>query len=260
MARTARRTLSFLAIALVASCGASDGGAGDPDAGFTADAPIGGPDAFVADPDCGNLHAVIRDFRMHQPSDFEDPEGNSDFAHPGLVKVALGADGTPDYAPAGAVRPHTSGPANFAQWYHDVPGVNQAVPYTIPLTTDPQGVSRFASDAFFPVDNLGFGNEGGAHNFAFTTEVHTAFVYKGGEVFTFTGDDDLWLFINGRLAIDLGGLHPPLTGAVDLDARAAELGITRGNTYRMDIFHAERHTTASNFRVETTIECFIVVN
>ncbi|MCE9579369.1 MAG: fibro-slime domain-containing protein [Deltaproteobacteria bacterium] len=260
MARTARRTLSFLAISLVAACGA-DAGSGA-DAGPTADASIGpgGPDAFVADPDCGNLHAIIRDFRMHQPSDFEDPEGNSDASYPGLVKLHLGADGTPDYAPAGAVRPHTSGPANFAQWYHDVPGVNQAVPYTFPLTTDAQGVSRFASDAFFPLDGMGFGNEGMPHNFSFTTEVHTAFVYKGGEVFTFTGDDDLWLFINGVLAIDLGGLHPPLTGAVDLDARAAELGITKGNTYRMDIFHAERHTTASNFRVETTIECFIVVN
>ena len=53
---------------------------------------------------------------------------------------------------------------------------------------------------------------------------------------------------------------PPTPAATAANAYAAELGITRGNTYRMDIFHAERHTTASNFRVETTIECFIVVN
>jgi fibro-slime domain-containing protein len=105
---------------------------------------------------------------------------------------------------------------------------------------------------------MGFGHEGFAHNFHFTTEIHTRFEYQGGETFTFTGDDDLWLFINGRLAIDLGGLHPSLSATVDLDAQAATLGITPGHEYAMDIFHAERHTDASNFRIETTIECIVV--
>lgn len=248
--------LIFLALA---ACGASST---SPAGG---DHPGDGADASTLDPgaSCGGLPATIRDFRFHDPPDFEDPEGNSDNASPGLVKAQLGADGTPDYAPPGPVRPHTSGAANFHLWYHDVPGVNQRLAYTIPLTTDPDGVSRFASAAFFPIDGQGFGNEGvdaqgTPHNFAFTTEIHTAFVYRAGAVFTFTGDDDLWLFINHRLAIDLGGLHPPLTGTVDLDARAAELGISPGNTYAMDIFHAERHTAASNFRVETTIDCFFV--
>ena len=74
----------------------------------------------------------------------------------------------------------------------------------------------------------------------------------------FRGDDDLWLFINGKLAIDLGGLHQPQQNILSLDARAAELGLVVGGTYAMDIFHAERHSTASNFRIETTIDCLIV--
>jgi fibro-slime domain-containing protein len=106
---------------------------------------------------------------------------------------------------------------------------------------------------------MNMASDGQQHNFFFTTEIHTKFEYKGGEVFTFIGDDDLWLFINDKLAIDLGGLHPAKTGTVNLDAKAAELGITKGQTYHMDIFHAERHTTDSNFRIETTIGCLIPV-
>jgi fibro-slime domain-containing protein len=45
-------------------------------------------------------------------------------------------------------------------------------------------------------------------------------------------------------------------GTIDFDAQAAELGIEPGGSYSMDIFHAERHTTASNFRFETNISCF----
>lgn len=69
---------------------------------------------------------------------------------------------------------------------------------------------------------------------------------------------DVWLFVNGTLALDLGGLHQPATGTVDLDAQAAALGISPGNSYPMDIFQAERHTVLSNFRIETTIECFVI--
>lgn len=251
---------SALVASAVAACGVNAGtdSGGSPNGGADAAAIIDPP------PNCGGLPAKIRDFKFHSPSDFEDPEGNSDHSYPGLVKVDLGQDGTPVYAPAGPVRPHTSGANNFQLWYHDVAGINQTIPYTIPLTTDARGVSSFSSSAFFPIDGMGFGNEGvdtagHAHNFSFTTEIHTSFIYRAGDVFTFTGDDDLWLFINHKLAIDLGGLHPPLTGTVDLDAKAAELGITIGNTYPMDIFHAERHTAASNFHIETTIDCFIVL-
>jgi fibro-slime domain-containing protein len=256
--------LVALSIVLLAACGPS-GGSGDDDDGSSVDGGGGGDDGGDDQPvgDCNKLPVTIRDFQFGNPEDFENPDGNSDFASPGLVENDLGADGTPVYAPSGPVFPHTSGAANFALWYHDSAGVNQAIPYTLQLTTNSSGVTGFDSSAFFPIDGMGFGNEGldvngVEHNFSFTTEVHTSFVYHGGEHFTFTGDDDLWLFINGKLAIDLGGLHPSLAATVDLDAKAGELGITPGGHYRMDIFHAERHTDASNFHIETTINCFQV--
>ena len=54
---------------------------------------------------------------------------------------------------------------------------------------------------------MGFGNEYQSHNFDFTAELHFNFQYRGGEKFTFKGDDDLWLFLNGKLAVDLRHPH-----------------------------------------------------
>jgi fibro-slime domain-containing protein len=54
----------------------------------------------------------------------------------------------------------------------------------------------------------------------------------------------------------LGGVHGAQSSTVDLDARAAEFGIVKGNKYSLDFFFAERHTSESNFRIDTTIGCF----
>lgn len=214
-----------------------------------------GPNTSGDPPECVTvLKATIRDFRIDHP-DFEDYTG--DTAYKGIVQQTLGPDKKPVYAHPGAT-PQTTGPGEFAQWYSNVPGVNIAFEVDLALTEVMPGKYTFQDNDFFPIDDQGFGNEGNPHNFHFTTEIHTEFTYQGGEVFTFTGDDDLWLFINGKLAIDLGGLHPSLMDTIDLDANAGFLGIELGGTYAMDIFHAERHTDQSNFRIDTSIQCFII--
>ena len=88
------------------------------------------------------------------------------------------------------------------------------------------------------------------HNFHFTTEVHTKFIYRGGETFNFEGDDDLWVFVNNKLALDLGGLHPSVTGSIVMDS----LGLTMGTEYPLDLFHAERGMCSSHFRIDTTLQ------
>ncbi|AKT43777.1 lipoprotein [Chondromyces crocatus] len=199
------------------------------------------------------LQGVVRDFSRDHP-DFEYALG-VDY---GIVHSMLAADGKPIYA-GNPTTPTTNGREHFDQWYRDVPGVNIPIPIEIPLEPIDGGLYTYDSTAFFPIDGQGFGNESLDHNFHFTLEIRTEFEYKGGEVFRFRGDDDLFTFINGRLAIDLGGVHGAMESTVDLDARAAELGITPGNRYTLDFFFAERHTTQSNFRIETSISCFTPV-
>jgi fibro-slime domain-containing protein len=205
---------------------------------------------------CGTrLLAVVRDFR----ADGVNFQGVIDNDRD-LVDPTLGADQKPVFAQNGATAT-TGGQADFDQWYRDVAGVNS--PYVLYLWFQPRaGVLTFHSTSFFPLDGAGFGNENNGHNFHFTTEVHTEFEYKGGETFHFTGDDDLWVFINKKLAIDLGGVHGAQTAQVDLDASAGTLGITVGQIYPLEFFHAERHTTESNFEVETNlafVNCGIIV-
>ncbi|MEM9696461.1 MAG: fibro-slime domain-containing protein [Myxococcota bacterium] len=204
------------------------------------------------DPECGGFFvATLRDFSESHP-DFQSYSNNS--VTPGLVESLLGKDGKPVYAHDGPTEV-TSGPEAFEDWYRTREDVN--VEFTRRLEFEVvDGISVFDDDAFFPLDGEGFGNEGNPHNYHFTTEIHARFSYQGGENFRFDGDDDVWIFINDRLAIDLGGVHPERSQEISLDAMADELNIEVGQTYDMDMFHAERRTVESNFRVETNILCF----
>ncbi|HEX4341264.1 MAG TPA: fibro-slime domain-containing protein [Polyangiaceae bacterium] len=221
------------------------------------------------DPDggtgCNVMLAIVRDFKgINEDAghpDFEAFSGKD--ATTGLVAAELGADRKPVYAsrceasPDKASCPYgqmTTSKPDFDEWYRFTDGVNK--PYQLFLQFDANhGVYTFASTAFFPLDDAGWGNSPhkSHHNFGFTTELHTRFAYNGGEVFSFTGDDDLWVFVNGKLAIDLGGLHPSKSRTLDLDASSGELGIVKGQSYDLELFHAERHSANSDFRVDTTL-------
>jgi fibro-slime domain-containing protein len=106
----------------------------------------------------------------------------------------------------------------------------------------------------YPYDVDGSGNKR-LHNFSFTSEVRYWFLYDQSKSYTldFTGDDDVWVFVNKKLAVDLGGIHLPVGGTVTIDATtAASFGLVDGNVYEVAVFQAERQTTGSSYKLTLT--------
>jgi len=90
------------------------------------------------------------------------------------------------------------------------------------------------------------------HNFSFTSEIRYWFPYDSSKSYKldFVGDDDLWMFVNKKLAVDIGGIHTPQSGTITISsANAANFGLTNGNVYEVEVFQAERQTTSSSFKL-----------
>jgi fibro-slime domain-containing protein len=205
------------------------------------------------------LPLIIRDFIR---GDAELANGHADFNtglgnDRGIVEATLGVDGKPVYAHDVDGTSTTNGPDWFDSWYRDDP-LNMTIQQTMVLTElEPgSGEYQFASPLFFPIDEDGWVAEGteelltgdgGDHNFFFTSEVRYWFEYQGDEEFTFTGDDDVFVFVNGQLVADIGGVH----GAQDIDFSLADLaddlGLSVGNVYEIVVFQAERRVTESEY-------------
>jgi fibro-slime domain-containing protein len=192
---------------------------------------------------------------------------------PGLVPYDRDEVG-PVLNPAFAAPPNCFR-SRFGEWYATrSPDINRA--FFLDLKFAKEGeVYKYDNPAFFPLDDSKLGalrpqvpsvtttfghRQSGTqdgidlttHNFGFTFEFHARFAYRKGkgQRFDFRGDDDVWVFINDRLVIDLGGLHPAEYAAVDLDT----LGLTDGKAYFLDFFFAERRISSSRLTITTSLE------
>jgi fibro-slime domain-containing protein len=111
---------------------------------------------------------------------------------------------------------------------------------------------------------------GALHNFHFTAELHWWFYFDTTQsyAFDFAGDDDVWVFINRRLAVDIGGAHNTVHGTLQLSAdgggtvtisqtatslpstptvQNVALGLVNGGLYEIAVFYAERKTALGTF-------------
>lgn len=214
------------------------------------------------------LTGTLRDFNDTHPD--MQRKASSFPLVTGMVKSQLGEDGLPvlNRAPGESIPSiwRVESLTSFNQWYRNVEGVNQSIKHTISLT-DPDGdgvyryeASKHNGQSFFPLDGQLFGNQGRSHNYHFTFQVHTKFTYTDPAsrdqemTFSFSGDDDVWVYINGKLVVDIGGVHAEKYASVNVDDLAQQLGLVPGQTYDFHFFFAERHTTESNFTMETSIQ------
>ena len=130
----------------------------------------------------------------------------------------------------------------------------------------------YDASATWPFDLDAAGNKR-LHNFSFTSEVRYWFLYDKTKTYTldFVGDDDVWVFINRKLAVDLGGVHTPVDGSIVIGAngngtatitptypispapvatkQSATLGLQSGQVYEIAVFQAERQTTGSSYKL-----------
>lgn len=193
------------------------------------------------------LSGTIYDKLASEP-DFQD--GISGLRE-GLVSSNLNGLGVPDYVGVGgntAASGIIQSAASFANWWTDTAG-SRAI--DIDLAETAPGVFSYTNSAFFPINGELGGNEGLSNNYHFAMHLEGKTSFTSADIFNFTGDDDLWIYIDNKLVMDLGGVHAALSKTIT-GQDLLDLGLMEGTEYDLDIFFAERHTTQSNFNITTS--------
>lgn len=123
---------------------------------------------------------------------------------------------------------------------------------------------------FWPIDKEGYDSSSlygnttnvvdasGTQNGNFALVGTAQFTYKENDYFYFSGDDDVYLFINGKLALDLGGAHGVCYKEINLsDLDADTYGLVAGEVATFTFFYMERCSDNSNFSMRTNIDLVV---
>ena len=134
-------------------------------------------------------------------------------------------------------------PQSFAKWFRNSPGHNTGVVYPLNFVSDGAGAYVFKRDDFTPIDGEHYGDAGADHNRGFTVQASATFMTEScsGQFVEITGELDAWVFVDGRLALDLGGAKGNATQRLDID----RLGLNSGEEHEIQFFLAQRADTAA---------------
>ncbi len=206
----------------------------------------------------------VFDYKLPGPYFPFSEKTNSDLIK-GMVGATLGADGLPTYTGksmcgnGGYVGAECTNPANGPNNWFKPNSYNTTGCLLQPLTLSrTSGQYEYASSDYFPIDdsikNPAFNEklpptQTQSHDFGFCMHAKSTFEYVPGLAFSFRGDDDVWVYIDKRLALDLGGQHGAIGGEINLD----KMNLLEGRAYQFDMFYCERHTPGSNIRIQTTM-------
>jgi fibro-slime domain-containing protein len=230
--------------------------------------------------ECGsrNFSALFRDWKY---DDTTSPNPSfhymvlpDDGGHENMVQNILVA---PDYKPRVTTDPNmdTSYLGHIETWYVTdtfLPGSSRATndtSYNLVFRKGDYCGWEYDSDwmnhdGFYPLDS--FINPNNLrpdpprdtlnHNYHFTMEMHIQFLYRKGfnHRVSVQGGDDIWVFINRHLAIDLGGINIMASGSINLDSAQTDLELIDGATYMIDIFYAERCPIGADFKMQTSLD------
>ncbi len=211
------------------------------------------------------LKGVIYDWDVGDFGAFE-PGHDECQQETGLVQSTLGSDGLPE--------PSASAENCFAteikQWFQQSTLDAQSNHSCLDLKLVPNEEGNFefnqtvAQDdysgdyGFYPIDdfehenNSKTNNQQRKHNYHFCMKIETSFTYKKGQKFAFEGDDDMWVYVNKELALDIGGIHGPTPGSINMDDLFDDSDLGKKQDFK--IFYCERQTSQSNLKIQTDID------
>lgn len=213
---------------------------------------------------CVDLYdETVRDELYERQWEWNTCGYHGDGRETGIAAAELDANGLPVATGEGRLVPNRG--VNFDGWFSEMEGISSQVPGALLMRYVRDGAEfKFKASDFYPLDDIPF-SEGdpantGGHNRLFTMSFAVPFTVLGSgrETFSIRADDDTLVFLDGKLVIDMGGIHGATTGEmiVDRDGRVyariengewADTGVavTAGTAATIAVFHADRNSDES---------------